>query len=211
MHGLLMPAEPFDWNAVVIGAWNPAILTPEGIARRLFDLPPGTPVELQVPLDRQAPMRVMYGDVMVTPASHTLIVAPTRMLPEVLQAATAAAGRAIERLPETPVTAAGVNVRYRFQELPDRILEDLAGPIDDRLSDSGHTIAAKLLRRSLVWEGGLLNVEVQENSDGSGQVQFNFHLNSQAGEALREWLGRSPAMVAAAREILTTILGVIVD
>ena len=42
-----MPAEPFSWNAVVVGAWNIAILSPDGVRRRLFDLPEGTPIELE--------------------------------------------------------------------------------------------------------------------------------------------------------------------
>ena len=40
-----MTVEALDWNVVVAGFWNPAILTPSGIARRLFGLPEETPAD----------------------------------------------------------------------------------------------------------------------------------------------------------------------
>ncbi len=46
-----MKGTPFDWNVVIIGSWNPAILTPQGITTRLLQLEAGTPVEVQVSLD----------------------------------------------------------------------------------------------------------------------------------------------------------------
>jgi len=46
-----MALKPSDWSAVVIGRWNRAILTPRGIAQRVFRLPEGTPIQVLVPID----------------------------------------------------------------------------------------------------------------------------------------------------------------
>ena len=37
---IVMPLEPYDWNVVVLGRWDRALLTSQGIASRLFQLPP---------------------------------------------------------------------------------------------------------------------------------------------------------------------------
>ncbi|MET0110029.1 MAG: hypothetical protein ABW084_14095 [Candidatus Thiodiazotropha sp.] len=67
---------PIDWNIVVVGAWNVAILTPEGIARRLFNLEPGTPIEVQVAMDVGAPIRVRHDNIIVQPSPTSLVITP---------------------------------------------------------------------------------------------------------------------------------------
>ncbi len=44
-----MPLEPGEWNVVILGRWNRAIPTPQGIASRLFQLPPETEIGIEVP------------------------------------------------------------------------------------------------------------------------------------------------------------------
>ncbi|MBN2373783.1 hypothetical protein JXL19_08350 [bacterium] len=61
-----MGLNPYDWNVVVAGYWNRAILTPAGIARRLFGLEPNIPVMIEVPIDGLAPYRVTHEDLTVT-------------------------------------------------------------------------------------------------------------------------------------------------
>lgn len=134
-----MLGQPFDWNVVVVGAWNVAILTPGGVAKRLFRLPPGTPVEVQVPLDApHAPMQVKRGGmvVAVAPSGMQLTVGPEQSAFSGLQEAAEIAARAIEDLPETPVRAAGVNIRYRFDSIPDQLQSAIGAPIDNLLQ--GH-------------------------------------------------------------------------
>jgi hypothetical protein len=53
-----MPLKPYDWNVVVLGHWNQAILTPQGIAERLFQLPSETEIGIEVPMDAIGPFRV---------------------------------------------------------------------------------------------------------------------------------------------------------
>jgi len=128
-----------------------AILSPEGISRRLLDNPPGTPIEVQVALDREATFRVAHQGLQVTPASNALIVSPDAPEAEALSRAAVVAARAISSLPETPFTGAGINLRYKFELMPDALLQAVRSEADDRFADLDHQISGKLLRRTFVW------------------------------------------------------------
>ena len=53
-----MNVQPSEWSVIILGAWNPAILTPGGIAQRIFKGACGEhPVDVQVPLDGLAPYK----------------------------------------------------------------------------------------------------------------------------------------------------------
>src|SRR5437016_1158114 len=106
-----MPLEAYDWNVMVLGRWNRAILTPQGIASRLFQLPPETEIGIEVPMDAIGPFRVSHEDLTVmVGGSHLMVEARENDLPS-LERALRVARRAMESLPETPVVAAGFNIR----------------------------------------------------------------------------------------------------
>ncbi|MBK9039205.1 MAG: hypothetical protein IPL83_08600 [Bdellovibrionales bacterium] len=62
---LVMNIEALDWSVVIAGYWNQAILTPAGIAYRLFKKPKDTPVQVEIPLDGIAPYRVRDGSIII--------------------------------------------------------------------------------------------------------------------------------------------------
>src|SRR6266478_1019531 len=108
---VVMPLEPYDWNVVVLGRWNRAILTPNGIASRLFELPPETEIGIEVPMDAIGPFLVSHGDLTVMVGGAQLMVQATENNFSSLERAMRVARRAMEKLPETPVVAAGFNIR----------------------------------------------------------------------------------------------------
>jgi hypothetical protein len=183
-----MSGTPTDWNIVIVGAWNLAILTPEGIARRLFELEPETPVEVQVSLDGRAPIRVKYENILVQPSPASLIVTPQEPTPSELEKSVTIAKRALTRLPETPVSAAGLNLRFWFEKIPDSLIKAGLSVIDDKLSDEGFRTLEKGLKRTIEWGDGVINLEIQEREDSSALVIFNYHRNSKAAEQLITWL-----------------------
>lgn len=203
-----MRAKPIDWNAVVLGAWNVAILSPEGIARRLFRLEPGTPIELQVPIDGQAPIRVIHDGFAVAASSSRLVVTSLEPTDDGVCRSAALVETAISSLPETPVSAAGVNLRYQFDTVPDRFLEFLASPIDDRLADSGHLITMRAMKRTIRWKDGLVNIDIQNAEDASALLAFNFHRSSSNGTELRQWLNSAKEMVQEVSALLGSVFGV---
>lgn len=195
----------FDWNVVVVGAWNPAILTPNGIATRLFGTD-GTPVQVLVSVDGLAPPQVVHEGLVVMPSSSKLVVSPVQPAPRPLVKAAEVASKAIDSLRDTPLSAAGVNLRYRFETVPGEIARYLESPIDATLSDAKYHTETTFLRRGLAFEGGTLNLELlQENA--SGTVLVNFHRDSASASDLVEWLSMAGTMVQTATSLLAETLG----
>ncbi|NOY53099.1 MAG: hypothetical protein GXP58_05690 [Deltaproteobacteria bacterium] len=200
-----MSIVPVDWNVVVPGAWNIAILTPEGIAKRLFQLESNKLVEIQVPLEQQAPIRVVYNDITVVPSNSRLVIAPNDPTPDGLDKAASICIQGIQSLPETPMNAAGINLRFKIDSLPEELLELLTMSLDEKLSDANYSIVGKVMKRSITWNEGILNIEIHQSEDISGFLLFNFHRSSTKVEELTTWLSRSSGMITLTKELLNSM------
>lgn len=200
-----MPAEPTTWNIVIGGAWNVAILTPDGVRKRLFKLAEGTPLQLEVAIDRPGPFRIIHDGLIVVPSSRQLEIAPQTADFVSLEKASRIGQIALEGLPETPVIAAGVNIRYSLKSLPDELIDLLKTPLDHAYSDGGFIIEGTLTRRSLVCPPGVVNVEIGQGKEGEGTVSMNFHRESTSPVELREWLTMVPKFWEVAQQLLTVM------
>jgi len=192
---------PVDWNIVIAGAWNIAILTPEGIAKRLFNLDSGTPVEVQVAVNVRAPIQVKYDDIIVQPAPSSLVILPQTSSPELLEKSVNIAKRALKDLPETPLSAVGLNLRFQFDNIPNALIDACESVIDDKLSDKNLKIMDKVLKRQVEWKEGELNIEIHEKQNSSAHVLFNFNKNSNNPVELSEWLEKYEGMLLSSTEI----------
>jgi hypothetical protein len=174
-----MSLIPTDWNVVVLGYWNRAILTPSGIATRLFGLDAGTPVEVLIAIDTVLPHQIKHDGITVVAGSDRLIVQPEQCDFAKLQRAKEIADRALDKLPETPVIAAGINIKYVCQE-PLETLQRVTRNEwwDEQLSDNRYEIIGRSLSRTLKFNDGQINLSVTEESDGKFVTQFNFHRGS---------------------------------
>lgn len=191
---------PHDWDVVVLGAWNPAILTPGGVAKRLFELK-DVAVQINVPVDGMAPIQILHDGLIVVPSSTSLIVSIQDPSVQAVTRAATVATRAIQSLPDTPMTAAGVNLRYRFQSAPDQFNAWLGSELDGELSDAGFEIRKLALQRELAWAGGTLNLHVSQLG-AVADLLFNFHRASDKPDELVAWLSRASEMVEATLELL---------
>lgn len=181
--------EPFNWNVVVIGSWNLAILSPDGIRRRLFELPDQAAIELEMAVDRPGIFRVGHGGVLVSPTPVGLEISTRIPNAESLARACMFCQRALRALPETPVSAAGVNIRYRFAEVPDHLFDLMHAAIDETLSDAEFRVTATAVKKTLALAPGVINLQV--NYEGTaGTIEFNFHRDGTAPNDLSDWLGR---------------------
>lgn len=181
--------EPYNWNVVINAFWNRAILTPDGIRMRVFKLDESAGIEIKVPLTGLDPYVVTHGNISVRASSRQLIVdadAPNR---ENLQLALGFSINALDALPETPVQAAGFNVRYRIVE-PDYhgpLLERIANPLDG-FSELGLERQSAEAVESFRFGEGLLNLKARLETSGVLALEFNFHQDSTSNPVLREWL-----------------------
>ena len=184
-----MPLTSVGWNVVVLGYWNRAILTPSGIVTRLFGLSPGTPVGVLLAVDAVAPPKVEHDDIAVVVSSDRLIVQPHKCDFITLQRAKEIAGHALNNLHETPVIAAGINVKYTCDE-PLEMLQQVMRheSLDCQLSDCKYEILGRTLTRSLKFGDGQINFSMIEESSDQFTLQLNFHRGSSSVPDLESWL-----------------------
>lgn len=208
-----MTIEPApDWSTVVIGHWNRAILLPQFIAQHLYCLEENTPVDVQVALDQVAPHRVIHGRAAVLAATDKLIVQAADSTFECLDGTRQIAERALSKLPETPVFAAGYNVRYSVDSTAGCLDRILSHDSDLALADQGFVLVQKLQKRSVSWKDGRINVTVQKSEgDDDGDkcsVHFNFEMKSRDAVQLREWLRVSISEAeGVVNQLMTKYLG----
>lgn len=186
-----MPLVPTDWNVVIVGYWNRAILTPMGIVRRLFELPETTPVDVEIPLDVLAPFRVRHENVTVIAGGDRLVLEPSKDTYPNLEQAMKIGLRALGRLPETPVMAAGFNIRFKSPDTLPGLVEIIGHTWDNRFSDEGIEIENRAIARTVAWNGGKINISVSQEPNLSSTVLLNYDLKSSETGELQRWLGRT--------------------
>jgi hypothetical protein len=184
-----MPLIAQDWSVVILGRWNRAILTPSGIARRIFQLEEEIPVEVFVAIDALAPPQVRHERMIVVAASDRLIIYPEDQTFPRLAQAMELGRRGLDSLPETPLAAVGINVKYKCEE-PLDVLQAItrSHDWDNRLAENDLIIANRGISRALSWNGGTVSLMIAEEADASFDIQFNFERRSTALADHREWL-----------------------
>jgi hypothetical protein len=198
-----MTRKPIEWNVVVPGRWNPGILTPSGIATRIFKLPTGTPIEVQILVDDYQPFLCRHGHVIVRCGSRFLQVNTDEFTEESLMATLKAACTALEDLPQTPLLAAGINLKYEILEPESNLASALVSGFEDSISDLGIQISGRSVRLTLKEPPGVVNLEVAKD-ENTVIVGFNFHLSSTKQADLLEWLSRPASQVLEKVEKLFT-------
>jgi hypothetical protein len=181
-----MNIEAFDWNVVVIGFWNRAILNPGGIGKRLFGLEEGTPIVVEIPLNMLGSPRVKYKDLAVVVDQQSLTIMSERLTYEGLNHAREIAVKAINSLPETPLTATGFNFRFKIDQPTGDLLNATKSKIDELLSDADFEIKERNVKRSVVWSGGVINLSITHKENVV--VGLNFHRQSSNKNELVTWL-----------------------
>ena len=182
-----MTLTPHAWTILIAGAWNRAILTPDGIRNRLFNLAPDTPIELEVEVNSPAVFRVKRDGVSVCPTNEYLILVPSDFTKEGMEKAATIGIRALEALPETPLTAAGMNFRYRFDDVGN-LLDSLSVRMDQELSDLELEIVGRGVKRAITHGLGKINLEIHSENGLGGEILFNFHKDASKGPDLITWL-----------------------
>lgn len=207
-----MPLAPQCWNVVVIGRWNRAILTPQGIASRLFELPDSAEVGVEVPMDAIGPYRVSHEGLTVMVSNAMLVVEPSTSIFPDLQRAMQIARRAMMNLPETPVTAVGFNLRFQGPAT-DESLAPLVDAtklwVDERFTSAGYRISRREISWVTDWQTGRISIHLghEATSDTSALLRVGVNFECMAGrKEMEEWLVRPAEEVKEQVEkILTSV------
>ena len=184
-----MSFRPSGWNVVIVGRWNPAILTPQGILKHVFDLPDGTQTHVAVPLDGVSPYLVTHPNEMIVARAdqQRVIIDLKEKTYKALGEAMKAGVNVLTSLPETPVSAAGFNLRFESDDPSADHLAWTEAKIDARLSDQAWRIAERSVTRALHYEAGVLNLTVN-GKEGKVGVLCNFHRTCAEHADLVRWL-----------------------
>ena len=199
-----MLVRPSGWSVVIAGRWNRAILTPAGIAKRVFRLPDAQKVMVAVPLDGISPYQVRHptDDIIAMTDESRLLIHLVGLDYGRLEAAMGAGVNAMESLPETPVVAAGFNVNFEGTEITPEIARILASDTDSKLIGVAAPIAGRSLARSLDYGAGKLNVTLS-GEQSVLKLSCNFHRDSDRISELRDWL-QTP--ISAVRDTIGKLL-----
>lgn len=184
-----MPLKAADWNVIIVGRWNRAILTPAGIAKRVFKLDDPKQVMVAVPLDGVSPYQVQHPTQNIIAMTDETRLRIHLVEPgyEALDYAKLSGICALESLPETPVAAAGFNIDFHAPELSPEQASLVSSSVDTRLAGLGCAIAGRTLARSLEYEGGRLNVNITGALE-EFKLCCNFHRSSENMDELKAWL-----------------------
>jgi hypothetical protein len=203
-----MTVQPTEWNVVIVGRWNRAILTPGGIGKRLFGLGEGKLVEVAVPLDGVSPYLVKHPEqqILVMTDESRLLIQAAKPDYETLSHAMAAGFNALSNLPETPVTAAGFNLSFASKEVDPEMASLLVCGSETAIVDVGFNVVGRSLSRSLQYEGGRLNVTMVSGDEGFN-LTLNFHRGSERVDDLKTWLQTPVSQVEEAANKVVRALG----
>jgi hypothetical protein len=180
--------KPIVWNTVVAGKWNPAILTPQGIAMMVFSKGKDIPIEVLVPLDALGPLKVRIDGFTVAANFERLVVDSAKNDWESLHKSREFCLKAMDELPKTPVSAAGFNIRYSLENPDGEFLELVKPPLDNSITDNGFEIINKEIRKTLRWKEGAINLHITKQGALDYQLLLNFDLKSSDNKVLKDWL-----------------------
>lgn len=200
--------KTIQWNSVVVGKWNPAILSPKGIADLIFDKPPDEPIEILVPLNAIGPFKVRIDGLLISADFDRLIIDCEKSDWEMIGKSREYCCKAIDALPKTPLTAAGFNIRYKLSDPDEHFTELLSIPLDATLSDNGLKITGRETRRSFTWNNGEINLHIVKAETGHYDILVNFNKSSNNNNELQEWL-KTP--INEVKNITKTIICTILD
>jgi len=203
--------KPFRWDVVIVGFWNRAILVPDGISKRLFKLPEGSGIEVLVPVNTLDPPQVKHDGIVVIVEEKRLIIGTENPNYTNLYKAMQAGCYALKDLPETPVFAAGYNVRFEIKDFPSEFDEITQSSLDDQLSDGGYEIVSRSFSRRIkinndIFKKGHLNIIIRKNENSLMKIELNFHRDSNNINDLLEWLNiPEESLVKEVKQILNNI------
>lgn len=162
-----------EWNHVLVGQWNLAILNPDWLNANVFQ---NTQIGIELLFGLIQPqMKYVSGTVSMVTRADQVIIAVLEPTKEALSTAETVAVRLLESLPVTPVSAIGTNFGYVATDVDPKLAQVFSTSDRDQLSEAGYEISSTSLVRTFTVLDRTLNFRLSQMQDGSVRFNFNYH------------------------------------
>jgi hypothetical protein len=196
-----------DSNLIIVGAWNPAIISPFWLHQQFPDLLPGEHFDAEFLVQPTVSVRFKINDIQIDPSNGRLTLSPATNDEERLRFLPRLAHAISERLPHTPVIAMGFNFVFRVEA--NRRLA-----IDKFLDERGQgelyaglglaTRTGRQVTHSFALTQGMLNITYEYRPDET-KVNFNFHHAVTGGQQVRDVLPSFAERLEESRRLANVI------
>lgn len=166
-----MKLEPSRCPLVAIGAWNLAIFTPDWVGDAIFGK---EDPQLEVGFGPWMQTRFIGAKLKLFVQNGRLQLLPADASDETLSRLEQAAKAIFKKLPETPVSAFGVNFGFELSESNARISDLLALSDIENIERCGGALESISVARKIRYEGRVANVTIARLETGAVYVDLNF-------------------------------------
>lgn len=171
------------WNIVLAGSWNPAIFTPNWMAKNLFNESfepekPDLDVECEIPVLPSIGTPIFtIKDLKLHVDEKKITITSQLSTDDILKLAENIVHRILSILPHTPFTAFGINFLF-FDENPNSKIYDIFEIEDrNRIAEFAGPVKKICILRSIELEYCTLNLSVVQEA-GKITYDFNFHFEN---------------------------------
>lgn len=164
-------------SIVLTGVWNRAIFTPEWVQHRVFvDV---RDIEVELLFGPSSGIRFTADGLSLTVLAGRVVVGPMSLSADSLDGIEKVTGALLEALPETPLSARGINFLMTTTDA------DVVGDLIPRVESSERL---KAVSRRTGWtfqfDDDLLRVNAERRADGV-RIEFNHHRDGKRASDLR--------------------------
>lgn len=198
------------FNVVVLGAWNPAIFSPEWARQNLSENSSNDPI-LALAISPMVPARLTVDDVNIYVSNNSLSFDSNEYNEDAFSKVSIKIQRISELLAHTPVSAVGVNFRFVGSIADSEILMAMFTLKDaPKIDSSKFTLTETVLRRTFkLSDSTVLNLSIALVS-GEVFIEFNFHRDLTSTSELSNCISqeRLNALKKEAEKFLEEVYGV---
>jgi len=163
-------------NFIIIGAWNPAIIQPGWLKSQFPTIIKGDKFGVELIIGPIATFRFEVNNVLVSPNHDRLIFTPREVNKGLLDFISKISFSIFEKLPHTPVFAAGCNFVYKLDDSESFFISELETHAD--MSEIYNEMELKELTSKQIRHGFSFsdhNLNIFYNVSGDGKtIHYNF-------------------------------------
>lgn len=199
-----MEPRPNSWQIVVAGYWNRMIFSPEWVGQHLLQQ---ELVDVLVPFVPDAPIIYRKNDIEIQIAATRLAVAARQTTEASLQSAEQMVCSILQHLPNTPISAVGVNLGFKDREPRNSLLGMFNLADDPDITTEGWRIEERQFVRRLTRDNQTLNLALSFKL-AEVELDANFHSDTTSAHVARGLLnGHTAGMLGNLNALIHHVYG----